>query len=97
MALVPMYDNIIVKPIKAEEKTASGLYLANVEASQHYVEAEVVAVGQGYKHSGSDTLFPLTVKVGDKVLYRKSVDIPVQVEGVEMFLISEANVLAIKN
>jgi len=97
MTLVPLYDNIIVKPVKAVEKTASGLYLANADASVGYATAEVVAVGQGYKHSGSDVLFPLIVKVGDTVIYRKAVDIPVQYEDVEMFLISEANVLAIKS
>ena len=97
MTLVPLYDNIIVKPIKAVEKTASGLYLANADTNAGYATAEVVAVGQGYKHSGIDKLFPLTVKIGDTVIYRKAVDIPVDSEGVEMFLISEANVLAIKN
>ena len=96
-SLVPMYDNIVVKPVKAEEKTAGGLYIANPDLVKGYAEGVVVAVGAGYRNPGSEILFPLTVKVGDHVFYRKSVEILVKDENEDLFLMSEATVLAIKN
>jgi chaperonin GroES len=97
LSFVPVYDNIVVKPIKAEEKTASGLYIANPDMAKEYAEGIVLAVGAGYRNTGSEKLFPLTVKVGDHVLYRKSVEILVKYENEELFLMSEATVIAIKS
>ena len=95
-SLVPMYDNIIVKPIMAEETTAAGLIIANPDMIKEYAEGVVLAVGAGYRNTGRDELFPLTVKVGDHVLYRKSVEILVKDGDEELFLMSEQVVLAIK-
>lgn len=95
-SLVPMYDNIVVKPVKAEEKTAGGLYLANPDLAKGYAEGVVLSVGAGYRNPGSSELFPLTVKVGDHVLYRKSVEILVKDGDSDLFLMSEATVIAIK-
>jgi chaperonin GroES len=91
-----MYDNIVVKPVKAEEKTAGGLYIANPDQAKGYAEGVVIAVGAGYRNPGSEELFPLTVKVGDHVLYRKSVEILVKDGDSDLFLVSEATVIAIK-
>ena len=70
MAIKPMYDMILVKPIKAVEKTASGIVLVNQDITQNYAEGIVEAIGEGYKNSGADNLIivPLKVKVGDTVL-----------------------------
>ena len=95
MSLRPMYDNIIVKPIKAEEKTAGGIYLNNADAAQQYAEAEVIAVGEGYRVDGD--VVALKVKPGDTILYRKMVEISLTDDnGDEVLLLSEANILAIK-
>lgn len=95
----PMYDNILVDPIEIENKTASGLIVSGMSNSQQYAEGVVVAVGDGYKVNGQSELFPLTVKVGDIVLYRKGVEI--QYKDISTakayFIISEASVLAIKS
>ena len=95
MSLKPMYDNIIVKPIKAEEKTAGGIYLANPDITQQYAEAIVVSVGEGYRVDGK--IVPLKVQAGDTVLYRKMVEISLQDDGEEVLLLSEASILAIKH
>lgn len=96
MSLTPMYDNIVVKPLMAEEKTAGGIYLASPELSKSYAEGVVVAVGEGYKtHDG--TIAPLKVVLGDRVIYRKGVEIAVEDGGDEFFVFSEANVVAVKS
>jgi len=94
MSLKPMYDNMLIEPIKADEQTKSGLYIANPDRQTGYSEGVVVAIGNGYKTDSG--LQPLTVKVGDTIIYRKSVEVLIESDDVEYFLLSEANVLAIK-
>jgi len=90
-----MYDNIIVKPIKVEQKSAGGIYLGITDTSNVYSEGVVVAVGQGYRVNGE--LILLKVKVGDTVIYRKGVEIEMKDDnGETVVIVSEAQVLAIK-
>lgn len=60
----PLADRVIVKPAEAEEKTQSGIIIPDT-AKEKPMQGEVVAVGNGKKDE------PMTVKVGDKVLYGK--------------------------
>ena len=94
MALIPMYDNMLIEPIKAETKTDSGLYMSNPDRQKEYSEGVVVAIGDGYKTDNG--IQPLKVKVGDTIIYRKMVEVLIESDDVEYFLLSEANVLAIK-
>ena len=94
MSLKPMYDNMLIEPIKADEQTKSGLYIANPDRQKEYSEGIVIAVGDGYKTENG--LQPLMVKVGDTVIYRKMVEIMIESNDKDYFLLSEANVLAIK-
>lgn len=95
MSLKPMYDNIIVKPVKAQTQTEGGLYLSNPDKAQGHGEGVVIAIGQGYRAEA--TIVPLTVEVGDTVLYRKGVEILLEGDdGEDVFIFSEANVIAIK-
>ncbi len=95
MSLKPMYDNLVIRPIKVEEKTASGLYLGNTDVTSEYAEGEVLAVGNGYR-SMDGSLIPLTVKEGDIVIYRKGTEVSITDDGEDVFLASENNVLAVK-
>jgi len=96
MSLRPMYDNILVTPVKVEEKTSGGIYLSTSHNSRSYNEGVVIAVGEGYKVANGD-IAPLKVKEGDTVIYRKGVEISLDDDnGDEVILFSEANVLAIK-
>ena len=106
MIFEPMYDNIIIEPKKAEEKTASGLYIPEPDHENAYAEGTVVAVGLGRISSSVATqkvgetitdLVPLRSNVGDVVLYRKMTEVPIKDDnGKEFYIISEGNVLAIK-
>ena len=94
MSLKPMYDNIVIKPVKVDEKTAGGIYLGN-DRGQHFAEGEVIAIGAGYRVNGE--IVPLVVKVGDNVVYRKGVEVPLTDDnGDEVLVLSEATILAIK-
>lgn len=69
MTLRPIEDKIVLKPIEAEEKTASGIVLPGKEKEKTQ-QAEVIAVGPGGMVDGHEVV--MQVKVGDKVLYSNS-------------------------
>jgi len=92
----PMYDNIIIIPRKAKETTIGGLYIPDADTALEYSRGEVLAVGQG--RIAGESVVPLTVKVGDIVLYRKMTEISLNNPGGdELFLISEGSVFAIEH
>lgn len=95
MSLKPMYDNIVIKPIKADEKTAGGIYLSAPDNSKSYAEGKVISVGEGYKLQDGN-IMPLRVSVGDTVIYRKGVEIDVSDDGQGVYVLSESNIVAIK-
>ena len=80
MNLKPLGDRVIIKQDEAEEKTASGLYLAS-EAKEKPQTGVVLAVGEG-KLDKEGTLVPVPVKVGDKVIYGKYGGTEIHVEDV---------------
>jgi len=65
--VIPLEDRVLIKPQEAEEVTSSGIIIPDT-ATEGAVRGTVVAVGPG-KYSENGTLIPLTVKVGDEVLY----------------------------
>ena len=91
----PMYDNILIKPIEAETMTAGGIYIPESSNSNtEFSRAEVVAVGNG--RIAQDKLVPLTVKVGDKIIYRKMTEVEVKQGFDTMYILSEGAILAIE-
>ena len=92
MKIKPLADRIVVKPLEAEEKTKGGLFVPDT-AKERPQQGEVVAVGPGRTEDGKK--IPPEVKVGDKVLYTKPWNDPVKVAGVEYYLVSESEILAI--
>ena len=95
MSLRPMYDNIVVKPVKADEKTEGGIYLSNPDRGEQCSTGEVVSVGDGYRVN--ETIVPLKVAVGDVVYYRKGTEVTVKDDnGDDVLLVSEGAVIAIK-
>ena len=88
----PLEDRIVVKPLEAEQTTASGLVIPDT-AKEKPQEGEVVAVGPGKFEDGQRT--PMDVKVGDKVIYAKYGGTEVKVEGDEYLVLSARDVLAI--
>lgn len=70
MNLRPLYDKVIVRRIKEEEKTASGLYVPE-QNREKPAEGEVLAVGEGRIMSTGGIWFGLSVRVGDRVVFGK--------------------------
>ena len=86
--VTPLHDRVIVKPAKAEEKTAGGIIIPDT-AKEKPQRGIVVAAGPGKKDE------PVTVKVGDNVLYGKYAGTEIQIEGDDLLIMRESDILAI--
>lgn len=84
----PLADRVLVEPAAAETKTASGLYIPD-SAKEKPQKGVVIAIGTGKKDE------PMTVKVGDDVLYGKYSGTEITVEGKEYLIMREADIFAI--
>jgi chaperonin GroES len=93
MNIKPLADRVLVKPLPAEEKTASGIIIPDT-AKEKPMQGEVVAVGKG-KVADDGKTFENEVKVGDKVLYGKYSGTEVTVDGVEYLIMRESDIYAI--
>jgi chaperonin GroES len=91
--ITPLFDNVLVRPVKADTTTASGIVLPESAKEKPQV-AEVVAVGKGaYDQTGK--LIPMIVKVGQKVMYTKWGGNEVKVGYEEWKLVKQSDILAI--
>ena len=94
VSIKPLEDRIVVKPLDAEQTTASGLVIPDT-AKEKPQEGEVLAVGPGRFDDDGDKRIPLDVKVGDTVLYSKYGGTEVTYSGEEYLILSARDVLAI--
>ena len=92
--LKPLNDRLVVKAVKAEEKTAGGIILPDA-AQEKPTEAEVVAVGPG-KVMDNGKVVPLEVKPGDRVIYSRYGGTEIKVGGEEYVILRQDDVLAIR-
>ena len=90
----PLEDRIVVKPLDAEETTASGLVIPDT-AKEKPQEGEVVAVGPGRFNEDGDDRLPMDVSVGDKVIYSKYGGTEVKYAGQEYLILSARDILAV--
>ncbi|MBQ6972935.1 MAG: co-chaperone GroES [Synergistaceae bacterium] len=93
MKLKPLGDRIVVKVLEREEKTKSGLFLPDT-AKEKPTEGEVIAVGTG-KILDNGQKQPVEVKVGDRIIFSKYAGTEVKLDGEELVIFSERDVLAI--
>jgi chaperonin GroES len=93
MHIRPLYDRIIVKRIEQQRQTASGIVIPDT-AGEKPEQGEVLAVGPG-KLLDNGTVRPLEVKVGDRVLFSKYGGQTVKVEGEELLVLREEDVLGV--
>ena len=93
MNVKPLADRVIVRPLEPEEKTAGGIIIPD-NAKEKPQKGEVVAVGNG-KIADSGQLIEMTLKAGDKVLYGKYSGTEVAVDGEDLLIMRESDVLAI--
>lgn len=84
----PLADRVVIEPAPAETKTASGIIIPD-SAKEKPQEGIVVAVGNGKKDE------PMTVAIGDKVLYGKYSGTELKLEGKDFLIMREADILAI--
>ena len=94
MNIKPLGDHILVKPVKAEEVTASGIVLPDTVDKEKKAEGEVIAVGPG-KMLDNGSRAQMEVAVGDVVLYKKWGGDEVEIGGEEHKIISVDDVLAV--
>ncbi len=94
MTIKPLGDHILVKPVKAEEVTASGIFIPETADKEKKAEGTVVAIGPG-KMLENGSRAAMEVAVGDIILYKKWGGDDVEIEGVEHKIISAEDVLAV--
>ena len=93
MKLVPLYDRVIVKPFEEEQKSSGGILLGS--AAVKSTRGKVVAVGNG-RVLDNGTFAPMSVKVGDTVVYNEGYGCKKEkLDGEDVVIISETDVFAI--
>jgi len=92
MAMKPLEDRVVVEAVEAEEKTAGGILLPDT-AKQKPQRGKIIAVGPGRTRDSGETT-ALSVKVGDEVLYGKYSGSDVEVDGKELKILREGDILA---
>lgn len=92
MRLVPLGDRVVLKELKAEETTKSGIVLPG-QAQEKPQQAEVVAVGPGTVEDGKEV--KMEVSVGDQVIYSKYSGTEVKLDGEEYIIVKQSDILAI--
>ena len=92
--LQPLADRLVVKPIAKEEVTKGGIFLPDT-AKEKPQEGEIVAVGPG-RMTDEGKRLAMEVTVGDRVIYTKYGGSEIKIDDVEMIILRESDILAIK-
>ena len=93
MAFTPLHDRVLVKRVEGEEKTAGGLIIPD-SAKEKPAEGIVVAVGLGAKDDDGDRI-AMDVKEGDKILFGKWSGTEITLDGQEMLIMKESDIMGI--
>ena len=93
MAFRPLHDRVLVRRIEADEKTAGGIIIPD-SAKEKPSEGEIVAVGEGTRDDDGDRI-PLDVKVGDRILFGKWSGTEVKLDGEDLLIMKESDIMGI--
>lgn len=93
MKIRPLHDRVLVERLEAESKTAGGIIIPD-NAKEKPAEGKIIAVGNGNRDEAGK-LVALDVKVGDKVLFAKWGGTEVKVDGKELIILKESDILAV--
>ncbi|WP_300973801.1 co-chaperone GroES [Sphingomonas sp. LHG3406-1] len=93
MAFRPLHDRVLVRRIEAEAKTAGGIIIPDT-AKEKPQEGEVISVGTGARND-SGQVTPLEVKAGDRILFGKWSGTEVKVDGEDLIIMKESDILGI--
>jgi len=89
----PLHDRVLVKRIEEKEKTIGGIIIPDT-AKEKPMEGEVVAIGNGTTND-SGTVLPLTVKIGDRILFGKWSGTEIKLDNVDYIVMKESDIMGI--
>lgn len=92
MNIKPLADRVVVAPLEGQEEKVGSIFIPDT-AKEKPQEGKIVAVGPGKTENGK--LIPLSVNVGDRVLYGKYAGTEIKKDGKEMLIVKESDILAI--
>jgi len=93
MAFKPLHDRVLVRRVQSEEKTKGGLIIPDT-AKEKPAEGELVAVGEGARKDSGERIAP-SVKAGDRILFGKWSGTEVTLNGEELLIMKESDILGI--
>ena len=93
MKFRPLHDRVLVKRIEAEEKTKGGIIIPDT-AKEKPQEGEVIAVGPGGRDE-SGKLTPIDIKVGDRILFGKWSGTEIKLDGKDLLIMKESDILGV--
>ena len=93
MTFRPLHDRVLIRRIEAAEKTAGGIIIPDT-AKEKPQEGEVVSAGTGAR-AEDGTIVPLDVKAGDKILFGKWSGTEVKIDGEDLIIMKESDILGI--
>ncbi|PHP66222.1 co-chaperone GroES [Zhengella mangrovi] len=89
----PLHDRVVVRRVESEEKTAGGIIIPDT-AKEKPSEGEIVAVGEGARKDSGE-LIPMAVKAGDRVLFGKWSGTEVKLNGEDLLIMKEADIMGV--
>eukprot|EP01039_Chlorochromonas_danica_P015525 gene15525-18254_t len=95
MSFRPLHDRVLVRRVEAEEKTAGGIIIPDT-AKEKPQEGEVLAVGPGARDDSGKRIEP-EVKVGDRILFGKWSGTEVKIDGEDLIIMKESDILGVVN
>ena len=93
MTFRPLHDRVLVRRIEAAEKTAGGIIIPET-AKEKPQEGEIVSVGSGVR-AENGTITPLDIKAGDKILFGKWSGTEIKIDGEDLLIMKESDVLGV--
>lgn len=94
MKFRPLHDRVLLRRVEQEGKTAGGIIIPDT-VKEKPMEAEVIAVGPGAYNEDGDARMALDVKAGDRVLISKWAGTEIQVDGEELLVVKESDIMGI--
>ena len=94
MAFTPLHDRVLVRRVESEEKTAGGLIIPD-SAKEKPSEGEVVSCGDGARKDNGE-LIEMAVKAGDRILFGKWAGTEITIDGEELLIMKESDILGVQ-
>ena len=93
MSLRPLHDRVLVKPLESDKKTAGGIIIPDT-AQEKPQEGKVIAAGSG-KRGDDGSVTPMDVKKGDRVIYGKWSGTEVKIDGEDLMIMNESDIMGV--